>query len=382
MKNKGTYDVVVIGGGVCGAAIAWQLAKTKIKTALVEKEGICSGASATNPGFCVLTYRGDPLQLDMAREQMTNMPALAGELGVDLELSVSGGLIPISNQQELDILSGLVDNCHKNGLREVEIVKPCRAVEQEPALDPQKIIGAVYCPEEGLINPFRLTIGFASKAEEYGADIFTQTEVTELETTAGRISAVVTTRGAIKTDFVILAAGAWTKEIVNMVGVDLPVFYERGEAMISMTVPRIIRGMVTDGGLFVKPQNKPEMVVGACLSQTASGNVAMAQATTDVDNYNCRSTYNGPKMVAGRVLAYFPLLKDLEVIRVWAGVVAYTNDYIPVFGFLEKPDNLLITVAFHSSISIAGAIGNLALKAYERGGLSPELMAYSPQRFV
>ena len=377
-----SYDVAVIGGGVTGSAIAWQFAKANIKTVLIEKEGICSGASATNPGFCVLSYRGDQLQLDMARKQTRDFQTLEKELGVDLEFSVTGGLVPVSNQQELGVLTGLVSRCHRMGLQEIEMITPGQAVKQEPALDPNKIIGAVYCPGEGIINPFNITNGLASTAGRYGAKILTQTSVTALEMTGGRISAVETTAGRIKTEFVIMAAGAWTKDIAAMAGIDIPVKYERGEAMVSMAVPRMIRGMVTDGSLFVPPENTSEMVVGACLGQTASGNIVMAQATTDGADYNCRSTYEGPVRVARKVLTLFPGLDDLEIIRMWAGVVAYTDDKKPLFGFVGKPDNLFMVTNFHSAVGISPGIGELTLEAYRQGRTTPEAAAYSIQRYV
>ena len=377
-----SFDVVVIGGGVTGSAIAWQFAKTNIKTALIEKEGICSGASATNPGFCVLSYRGDQLQLEMARKQMKDFKVLEKELEVDLEFSVTGSLIPISNQQELEVLSGLVSRCHSMGLQEIEMVTPGSAVKQEPALDPNKIISAVFCPGEGLINPLNLTNGLASTAKKYGAKIYTQTSVTSFEITGGRISAVITTAGRIKTEFVIMAAGAWTKEIAAMAGIDIPVKYERGEAMVSMAVPRMIRGMVTDGGLFVPPESNQQMIVGACLGQTASGNIALAQATTDGADYNCGSTYDGPVKVARRVLKYFPSLEDLEIIRMWAGVVAYTEDKQPIFGFVGKPDNFFIVTTFHSAVGISPGIGEMVLEAYKQGRTTPEVLSYSPKRYL
>ena len=382
MNELGTFDVVVIGGGVTGSAIVWQFAKAGIKTALIEKEGICSGASATNPGFCVLSYRPDQLQLEMAGKQMKDFKVLEKELEVDLEFSVTGSLIPISNKKELEVLTGLVKRSHNMGLKDIEIITPERAVIQEPVLDPDKIIAAAYCPGEGLINPFKLTNGLASTARRYGAQLFTGTSVSSFETLGGRISGIITSSGRIKTHFVILAAGAWTNEIASMVGVNLPVKYERGEAMVSMAVPQMIRGMVTDGGLFVPPEKKQRMIVGACLGQASSGNIVMAQATAEGNDYNSKSTYEGPVRVARRVLKYFPGLEDVEIIRMWAGLVGYTDDHKPVFGYTGNPENLFIVTNFHSAVGISPELSKLVLEAYKLGKTSPEVASYSPNRFL
>lgn len=382
MRNKMKYDVAVIGGGVCGTAIAYYLAKAGVRVALLEKKGICSGTSGTNLGFCVLTYREDPLLMRLALEQNRSLPHLSQELDMDIEYFCTGGLIPFSNQEELGILEKLVENCHQWGLKEVEIVKPERAVQQEPALDPSKIMGAVYCPLEGRLNPFNLTIGFARKARERGADIFTETAVTGFEICNGEVERILTSRGTIEASLVIVAAGAWTREVLNLAGTDLPVYYERGEAMVSMPVPQTVRGMVTDGGLFVKGPETNKMVVGSCLAQTFSGNIVIAQATTDVDKYNCSSTYEGPCEVARRTLSFFPGLADLEIIRMWGGMVAYTSDRIPIFGYLQNPGNVFAVVGFHSAIGIAPAIGRMVQEIYLKGTTGYDITKYLPQRFL
>jgi glycine/D-amino acid oxidase-like deaminating enzyme len=381
VKNDKVYEVAIIGGGVCGTAIAYDLAKAGVKVALLEKGDICSGTSGTNPGFCVLTYREDPVVMEMALEQRLEWIALSEELEIDLEYAETGGLIPFGNQRELEVLTGLADNCRKWGLKEVEIVKPERAVQQEIALDPAKIIGALYCPWEGKINPFKLTIGLADKARKLGADIFTRTKVTAMEVCGHEVKALETSQGRIKADLFVCAAGAWSSEVAAQAGVELPVKYERGEAMVSVPFPAVIRGMITDGKLFAKGENRPEMVVGACLAQTASGNIVMAQATTDVENYDCSSTYEGPKAVARRVLELFPKLSDLEILRMWGGAIAYTPDRAPLFGFLENRKNLLGVVGFHSAIGIAPILGKMVKEVYLKGSTGYDVAAYSPLRF-
>ncbi|MEW5815902.1 MAG: FAD-binding oxidoreductase, partial [Spirochaetota bacterium] len=236
-------------------------------------------------------------------------------------------------------------------------------------------------PLEGTVNPFRLTIGFAEKAKVLGAELYTHTEVTGMEISRGEVKAIVTEENTFISDLVIVAAGAWTREVVKLAGIELPVFYERGEAMVSVPVSPLIRGMITDGGLFLKNQPNHAMVVGSCLAQTLWGNIILAQATTDVDNYDCSSTYEGPVKVARRVLFFFPGLHNVEILRMWGGVVAYTGDRAPIFGFLENPRNLFVVVGFHSAIGIASALGSMVGDIYRGGSISHDFTHYSPKRF-
>lgn len=381
MKEEKIYDVAVIGGGVCGTAIAYSLAKAGVKVALLEKRGICSGTSGTNPGFCVLTYREDPLLMEMALRQRLRWKSLEEDLEKNLEYAETGGLIPISNQRELEVLAGMADTRKEWGLHEVEIVSPKLAVQQESTLDPGQIIGALFCPWEGKINPFNLTFGMADKARRLGADIFVEDKVITMEVSRNVVRSIETLQQKIKADLFVCASGAWSADVAALAGVDLPVLYERGEAMVSIPLPPLIRGTITDGQLFVSSENDPEMVVGACLGQTATGNIVIAQATTSVEDYDRSSTLDGPRAVTQRVTKLFPMLKDLEILRMWGGVVAYTPDRSPLFGFFENYKNLMGVVGFHSAIGIAPVLGELVADVYLKGKTRYDMSAYSPQRF-
>jgi len=382
MINKKHYDVVVIGGGVCGSSIAYYLSKAGVKIALFDKGEICSGGSGANLGFSVLTYRKDAVLLNMAIDQLFKLSELSKELEIDIEYVKTGGLVPIGNQEELKVQTFLANKCHEWGLKEVYIIDSKQAIEQEPALDPENIICAAYCPLEGKVNPFKLTIGFIRKAQEMGADIYPRTEVTGMKVSNGKVKDILTKRGRYTADLVVAASGPWTREIVNMVNIDLPVLYKRGEAMVSNKVQPTIRGMVTDGRLFTKACLIDDMEVGACLTQSASGNIIIAQATTKVDNYDCCSTAEGPMRVAQRVLSFFPSLSDLQIIRIWGGLFAFAEDMIPIFGFLDKPDNLFIVTGFHSAVCISPAIGQMVQEVYSKGSTSYDVSNYTPQRFV
>lgn len=382
MKNKKSYEVTIIGGGVCGCAIAYHLAKEGVRVALVEKGDICSAASGANLGFSVLSYRQNPITLKMAQDQLLVLRELSKELEIDIEYAETGGLIPITSQEELQVLSSLVERCHEWGFKEIEIVNPQRANQQEPALNSEKIIAAVYCPSEGILNPFNLTIGFANAAKRNGADIYTNSSVIGFEVVNKRIKEIIFSTERIKTNLVISAAGAWTRELINMVGVDLPIYYERGEAMISSPVSRIIKGAVTDGILFTEASSIKNMIVGACLAQSTYGGVILAQSTTEGEDYNVQNSPFGLSLVARRVLSFFPALKNINIIRMWSGLVSYSEDKQPVFGLLDNPVNMFVVTGFHSAMGIALAIGNMVKEVYFRGVSSYDVSAYSPLRFT
>lgn len=379
LQNR-MYDVAVVGGGVLGAAAAWKLAAAGARVALIEKDGICAGASGTNPGFCVLSYRENQLTMRLALEQQRNWDALQREIG-NVEYNPSGGLIPLTDAEQEAVLDGLCRHAKKLGLDDIGLVSAKRAGELEPALDVSQIVGACWCPGEGRVNPFLMNLNMAQKAKSLGAEIYTQTPVESIAIENGLVTALETPIGAVHADLFILAGGAWTRDLARMAGRDIPVLFESGEAMVSMQVAPRVKRMITDGALFTQPPSLNPRVVGACLGQTASGNIVIAQSTTRPTEYDETNSFEGPHRIARRVLKLFPSLADLEIIRMWAGLVSYTDDHQPVFGAFDSPRNLFVVNSFHSAVALSPAVGDLVAAYWKSGALPEEAKAYSPERY-
>lgn len=379
LQNR-MYDVAVVGGGVLGAAAAWKLAAAGARVALIEKDGICAGASGTNPGFCVLSYRENQLTMRLALEQQRNWDALQREIG-NVEYNPSGGLIPLTDAEQEAVLDGLCRHAKKLGLDDIGLVSAKRAGELEPALDVSQIVGACWCPGEGRVNPFLMNLNMAQKAKSLGAEIYTQTPVESIAIENGLVTALETPIGTVHADLFILAGGAWTRDLARMAGRDIPVLFESGEAMVSMQVAPRVKRMITDGALFTQPPSLNPRVVGACLGQTASGNIVIAQSTTRPTEYDETNSFEGPHRIARRVLKLFPSLADLEIIRMWAGLVSYTDDHQPVFGAFDSPRNLFVVNSFHSAVALSPAVGDLVAAYWKSGALPEEAKAYSPERY-
>jgi len=118
------------------------------------------------------------------------------------------------------------------------------------------------------------------------------------------------------------------------------------------------------------------------LAQSASGGIILAQSTTEGEDYNIQNSPFGLSLVARKVLSFFPALKNLNIIRMWSGLVSYSEDKQPVFGFLDNPTNMFVVTGFHSAIGIASAIGIMVKEVYLRGVSSYDVSAYSPLRFI
>lgn len=383
-EMRGRYDAIVIGAGVVGCAAAYSLAGKGLSVLLVDRGGVGSGASGGNPGFLVLLYRECPQTLALALKARDMFSRLERELGIELEVEFNGGLIPVKNPVEEEAVAAVVEKARSWGLGSARMVTAAEAGRLEPALDTEGIRAAAWCSEEGRVNPFRLSLSLAQGAARLGATVRPHCVVTKMHLSTGpsvRIEAVELADGTVvETGLVVNAAGAWARDIARMAGLELGIHYHRGEAMVTEPIGPVIKTIVTDGAFFVGYHDTKEMRTGACLTQTRAGNVVIAQATTEVEEYDRRNTYQGLREVAAKAAAYFPALAGLEVIRCWAAVTPYTEDLLPVCGFSGKVSNMFVAASFPSAVGLAPAVGELIAEAVTGGVMREEFRAFSPDR--
>jgi sarcosine oxidase, subunit beta len=324
-------DVLVVGGGLAGTALAYYLAGEGVEVVLVERSELNREASGTNAGsfhFQIaihqLTERDaagshDRLLADvrLLLEAARLWDALEEELGGPLGLHRTGGLMVAETEDELRILREKHVIESEAGL-ETQVLEGTELRRFAPYLAPD-LLGATYCPVEGYADPFAVGPLYARRAVERGAEIRTGVEVTALE--PGFV--VHTSSGPIRARRVVAAAGAWTSELAAMAGLDVPVravglhvnVTEPRKKVLGPLVQHIGRRLtlkqaangtfIIGGGWPSRPEQRPARY--STLWPSAAGNAA----------------------VAIRVL---PALADVRLVRTWTGVWASTRDLQPVLG--------------------------------------------------
>ncbi|NMR29136.1 NAD(P)/FAD-dependent oxidoreductase [Crystallibacter degradans] len=215
-------DVVIIGGGIMGVSSAFHLAEAGVKNVvLIERGELGTGSSAKPLGGVRATF-SDPANVALGKRSLDAYGRFAGRFGVDIGLRRVGYLFLCRSSAEvLDCeRSTLVQNEFGSNSR---MVTPDEAVEINPFVAKEALLGASYSPEDGFAEPAKAVQAYAAAATALGVKILTGTEAFAIETTNGSINSVVTNRGTIRTESVICAAGAWSRKIGDMAGVELPV---------------------------------------------------------------------------------------------------------------------------------------------------------------
>ena len=228
------YDVVIIGGGVTGAAIARELSRYRLKTALLEKEEeLAFGVSKSNSGIIHPGTQNDPslLKGKLCVEGNRLVRRIARELGVDFK--AVGELIVAFNDEDVTRLNELKEQAEELGVEGLEIVNRGWLDSNEPSLS-HEIVAALFAPTAGIISPYRLVYDLAENAARNGVKILTNTCVTAIERCEGPYRFCVTAcEKSFKARYVINAAGLFADEISRMVGVnDFEIHPRRGQEFL------------------------------------------------------------------------------------------------------------------------------------------------------
>lgn len=366
-------DVVIIGGGVIGAAAAFSLTRAGVSVTLVERKGLAHEASGANVGL-VTVFSGhsfeepDPGPVHALTQMSADAYLTLGEeVGIDLEYERCGGVVVAETPEKLAVIRRAFEGYRKAGVP-VEWLDADGVRDCEPAFHHDGILGGAFCPLNGQINPLQLTRGLAVGAKRRGARILLGTEVRGVRCEGGRVRSVETSAGVIPCRYAVNAAGAWAAEVAAMVGLRIPVEPARGQIMLTEPAPRFIRRVVSGS----EPSAR----------QTRRGNV-MIGSTVEHVGFDKRVTAQTLRHFARGVLPRYPGLRGLNVIRAWAGLRPATPDHRPIIECAREPEGLCLAVG-HSrrGICYASGTGQLVMELITGRAPSLPLDAFASERFA
>jgi len=341
-------DAVIIGGGVMGCAIAYNLAREGLKPVVIERADIGGEASGANGGGVRQSAR-NLKEMPLAIKSIQIYGQLHEELGMDLEYVRQGNLRLCTSEEELETMRKSVEN-QKAAHLELEMLDRKQVLEINPYIG-DKVIGASFCATDGHVNPFLVTYGYFKKAKNLGARFFTHEKVKTVRLRKGKVNGVVTDKQIFETDLVVDAAGVAGRKVANMVGLDIPMRPVFSEAMITEPYPPLFEQMIGHAkGLFYGRQT----VHGSFFWGGFVG-------TEQFIHREGKPLFHfiGPA-ISQMVIDYFPVLKNLNVIRMWSGLIAQMSDALPVLGFTEEVPGFVFATGFSGhGFGLAPVIGRL-----------------------
>ena len=271
-------DVVIIGAGAVGCAVARELSKYQIDVLVVDqRDDIGGNASKSNSAIIHTGYDATPGTLESQLVVAAN--PMYDELTRDLEIPFQriGAILPAFTEEQFEKLPAIKEKAFQNHVYDVEYLSKEELLEREPELNTE-VKGGLFIPRESIIDPFIHVQALAENANENGVEFLLNTEVTDIIVEAGEIKAVETSAGTIETDYVVNAAALQCDEIAAMVGkAEYKVVARRGQFYIldkntSCKVNHIVLPIPT------------KVTKGKLMTPTIHGNMLVGPTAEDLDN--------------------------------------------------------------------------------------------------
>jgi len=330
-QPRRAYDVVIVGGGGHGLAAAYYLAKNHgISNVAVLERGWLGGG---NTGRNTTVVRSNYLFPESARLYDFSLQLYEGlsrELNFNVMLSQRGHVMLAHSRHDLESMARWVNAMHMNGI-DAELLTRAQVGRLAPALDlsPQArfpVLGGFLQPRAGTARHDAVAWGYARAADALGVDIVEGCEVTGFVTgSAGRVTALETSRGRIGAQRVGIAAAGHSSLLAALAGFRLPVTSYALQAMVTEPLkPRLDTVVISPGtGAYVSQSDKGELVIGGSLDLFAS--------------YAQRGSFAVLQSVVAATLAMFPSFSRLRLLRQWAGIVDVVHDSSPIIGPTPVP---------------------------------------------
>lgn len=370
-------DVIVVGGGVVGCSTAYRLALAGRKVLLIERRGLASGASGRNGG---MTGAGSAMYSDAGRAvydittaNLELMSRLPDELGADFELRLPGTLDVATTEEQYEHLVESTAIQRASGIN-VEMLDREQARSVMPALS-DRILGAQFAHGRGHLWPFGLVHAFAAAAGRLGVEFRVGQPVERLLRDGDRVTGVVVGGEAIEADDVVLATNAYTPTLLPSLpkGAIVPA---RGQILVTQPVPPILPHPF--GHNFDKEYGR-QVPGGPILC----GGWRRLDEDEGLGHYEERVSPPVLAGIASTLTTLFPALKAVRVVRMWAGIMGFTADGLPLIGKMDSQPGLTVAAGFNGGgFSWAAQVGKIVAAELTGQSHGFNLAPFHPDRFA
>jgi sarcosine oxidase subunit beta len=375
MRNS---EVVIIGGGISGTAAAYELARTGAKVTLLEQGSLASMAS----GWTLAGVRQSgrhPAELPLATAAVARWVRLGEELGADVEYRREGNLRLARFPEEVPVIQAIVAEQRDLGLDLTYLADNAAVREIAPAIA-ESVLSASYCPTDGHANPIATVGAFATAAARHGATLHTETAVTAIDVSGGRIHGVRTSQGDIAADVVVVAAGVHTARLCAPLGLDLPIQVSRVAVVQTVPLPPLIQQVLgTAGADFAGRQE-----VSGRFRLTGGGQ-PWPHRLEDLAQNGDLVLPRAADVIAAltRGMEVLPALGEAGVARVWGGLLDMTLDALPIIERVPECDGLVIAAGFSGHGFCLGPVtGQIVCDLVIEGTTAFPIQPFTRDRFA
>lgn len=365
MTNSHHCDVVVIGGGIVGSAIAYYCAKSGLDITILEKKELASGTSSKCDGNILAVDKDPGFDSQMSLKSQNLVRELKEELEMPFEYRNPGSVLVCENEAELEAAQRWVNQQQEAGL-DFKILNR-EDLRNESSYLADDLLGGLECRSDSIVNPYMMTYSLAEEAKKFGAKLHTYTEVKNIRKDQGGIFHIETNKGTFTANKVVNACGAWASFIGEMLNIDIPIKPRKGHVIVASRQRRVTTRNVMEFGYLISKFGGERQVdsitekYGAALvfEPTESQNFLVG-SSRQFKGYDTRVDQDVVKHIAKRAVRFFPKIKDMSVVRTYAGLRPWTIDHLPVISHVEKVPGFYIAAGHEGDgISLAAITGKV-----------------------
>ena len=354
MSSAAQRDFLIVGAGVVGLSIAWQLAKHGAKVTLIDSGDVGRAASWAGAGIL------PPARFEAGGHPVEKLRGLANHLhpqwsmqlkevtGVDNGYRKCGGLHLARTIGEEASLLGLAALFADEGIPCVaRSAAECQSAELNLEPDPELKVG-YWVPDEAQIRNPRHLRALSEACLTNGVTLLEHEPVEAWEVNDRRIAAVVTKKRKLTAEVVCLTAGAWTVRLLEMLGISNGLLPVRGQMVLFRTPTPLLGCIVNEGSRYLVPREDGRLLVGS---------------TEEEVGFDCQTTPNAIEDLVDFAYSLVPKLKQSSIEATWAGLRPATFDGLPYMGRLPGLDNGFVSAGhFRSGLSLSPAIAEVMTK--------------------
>lgn len=379
-----SYDIIVIGGGMMGTACAYYLTQEGLKVAIVERGDIAGGTVSHTDGYIGASEKQPGVDSMQGAESMKLYDEMRKTFDYDFEYSENEDGDPIGfvyfceSEFEFEKAKEQVAKNQALGIEQYA-VDPyiLRQLEPNCAKD---LTGGMWVPKDGAVCPYRVAFGFVEEAKKTGLlDVYTRTEVTDIiqDPATKAVQGVVTSKGEFKAPKVVNAAGCWSPFIGAMVGLEVPIEPRFGQLTVTEKTGKITQNrLALEYGYYLtkffqdgeRPISPLVKAFNVCLNITSdlTGNTVVGGCRL-FRGFSIKSEYKIMQAVAQRGIRYYPMLKNFNCIRSFAGIRPFSLDHLPIVSDVEEVPGFYMACGHEGDGITLGPITGKLISQYVTG---------------
>lgn len=365
MKNVLHRDVVVIGGGIIGAAIAYYGSEAGLDITVIEKNELASGTSSRCDGNILVIDKDPGFDSQMSFKSQQLVHELNKELEVTFEYRNPGSILVCENDNEMDAAKNWVERQQMAGME-------FRMLDREDLRNETKyfaddLYGGLECKTDSTVNPYMLTYSMFYSAKKNGTKIHTNTEVKQLYKSQSNQFVIETNRETFTANKVVNACGVWAPSIGEMMDVNIPIEPRKGQLIVaSRQQPVGLRKVMEFGYLMSKfgGERKVDPVmekygVALVFEPTESQNFLIG-SSREFAGFSTKVNQEVTKYIARRAIRFYPKMADMTAIRTYAGLRPWTADHLPIVSHVDEVPGFYVAAGHEGDgITLAAITGKV-----------------------